>query len=279
MSRNIYHDPTQLISLDEDLELDMLVFAPHPDDAELSCGGLIAKSVTQGHRVGIVDFTLGELSSQGEVEERVVEARNAAEVLGVAIRCNLEIPDGFSVASSSYPNPDSNKSDAPHEPIAKIVQCIRKWRPRVVVLPFDQARHPDHSACGHLATQAVFFAGVKKYQPNMGLAHSVGQTILYQMRFSFTPSFVCDISEVHALKRKSIDAHESQVRRQGGSNTLISSPLALAAVDARDRFYGAMIGVEYAEPFLIRNALSVPDPIAHFTANPGKQALIYPEVS
>lgn len=276
MSRSIYRDPTQLISTQEDIQLDMLVFAPHPDDAELSCGGLIAKSVTQGHTVGIVDFTLGELSSQGEVEERVVEARNAAQILGVAIRDNLEIADGFSVAPATPPQKEAVNT-AETEPIAKIVASIRSWRPRVVVLPYEEARHPDHSACGRLATQAVFFAGIKKYLPELGTAHSVAQTIAYQMRFSFQPSFVCDISDVQTLKKKAIEAHVSQVTRQANSNTLISSPLALAAVDARDRYYGGMIGTEYAEPFLVRNAVSLPDPVEHFSQNPGNKALIYPE--
>ncbi|MCB9639169.1 MAG: bacillithiol biosynthesis deacetylase BshB1 [Myxococcales bacterium] len=241
--------------------LDLLAVGPHPDDVELFCGGLLIKMAQQGYRTGILDLSHGELASNGDPETRAQEAAEAARVMGLSHRENLGLPDGAILPWS----PEEASEASTDSPTARIAEVIRRLRPALLIIPWKEGRHPDHRNTSALLSRAIFLAGLRKYQTSSNLpAFAPTQTLFYAMRHSFTPSFLVDISAVAALKTQAILCHASQVTPQGGTTTLVGSPRALSSIDARDRYYGAMLGVEHAESFLCENTLGIDDPIAHF---------------
>ena len=238
--------------------IDVLAFGAHPDDVELFCGGIMVTLADRGYRTGIVDLTRGELASQGTVDERAREAEAAAKVLGLAVRENLGLPDGF-----IDPSPDS-----PHLPI--VVDALRRHRPELVLVPWLEERHPDHVAAATLLTRAVFFAGLRRFTTGTGeSAFAPRQTLYYEMRHRMPPSFIVDTSKAWERKTRAIACHASQVtRRDASTSTLINSPLALQAIEARDRFRGSEIGVLHGEALRSTQAMGLVDPLAHFRDNP-----------
>ena len=228
---------------------DLLAIAPHPDDVEIFCGGIIAKSVAQGHNVAILDLTRGELSSRGTPELRAVEAAQAADLLG-AQRYNLGLPDG-----------GIREGDAQTSALAAV---LRQIRPKVVLAPWKQARHPDHSAASQLIDRAVFFARLARASIP-GEPHHVGRVVYYLQRVVPRADFLVDVSDVWSLKRDAIAAHGSQTApKADGPRTLVGAPDALTAIEARDRYWGAQLGVTYAEAFCTAAAVPVDDLVAHF---------------
>ena len=247
---------------------DAVAFAAHPDDAELSCGGLLAKLSRAGRSVGIVDLTRGELSSRGDLTTRALETERASTVLGLKLRENLALPDGGVSAESQ-------------EQLKLVVAAIRRTRPELLLVPYYD-RHPDHGSACDLVTKAVFFASLVKFDDGQGgVRHLPRQVLYYQMRYAFEPSFVVDISDVHALKVEAGKCYASQLGldsdiKPNQAPTLISSPLTLSSLEARDRYFGAMIGVNYAEGFKVRNVLKIDDPISHFRENSNSESLFFP---
>jgi len=263
-----------------DYLFDLAAFGAHPDDVEFSCAGLLIKLGRLGYRTAVVDLTEGEMGSRGDVPLRRKEAAAAAAVMGLAHRENLGLPDGSlnGYASASPEGADSAQ-------LQKTVSCLRRLRPEVVVIPYGKCRHPDHAAASMLLTRAIFMAGLHKYHPEEK-AYVPNQVVYYQMRYQFRPSFVVDISEVSREKLQALQCYSSQLGlgREGkfesdpaAPETLIASPLTLSSLEARDRYFGAMIGTTHAEAFLTRNAVPVDDPVAHFRRNSGKAALVFPE--
>ncbi|MFN8389092.1 MAG: bacillithiol biosynthesis deacetylase BshB1 [Bdellovibrionota bacterium] len=244
-----------------------LFVAPHPDDAEIFCGGVMALLAQNNHRVVLLDLTRGEMGSQGSAELRESEAEKAKNVLGLHGRENLRLPDG---GLSSY---DENQKRA-------VVSALRRIRPELVFAPYWEDRHPDHREASDLVTRAVFLAGLKKYAPELGKPFQPRQVLYYQMRTAFRPSVVVDVTPVYATKRAAITVYSSQLIREkaveGAPPTLVSSPLSQSSIEARDQYYGAMIGVSFAEPLLVRTALALKDPVEHFRANPIAETLILP---
>ncbi|MEL7369006.1 MAG: bacillithiol biosynthesis deacetylase BshB1 [Myxococcota bacterium] len=236
--------------------LDALAVGPHPDDVELFCGGTIIRLVQQGHRVGILDLTAGELASNGTVEARRAEANAAADVMGVVLRDNLGLPDG-----GLLPGTDN-------EQVRIAADAIRRLRPEVMFVPWLQARHPDHSAAGHLMRKATFMAGLSRYPTPSNAPPHRPRLLFYQMRHRFTPSFLVDISTAIETKLRAIQCHKSQIKPgPNGAATLVASPGAMASVEARDRYYGGFLGVEHAEPFKTEMTLGIEDPIRFFRDN------------
>jgi bacillithiol biosynthesis deacetylase BshB1 len=237
--------------------IDALAFGPHPDDVEIFCGGVMITLADRGYRTGIVDLTRGELSSQGTIAERAREAEAASAVLGLAVRLNLALPDG-----SLDPAPDS-----PQLPI--VVDAIRKNRPELLLVPWIEERHPDHVAASALLTRATFLAGLKKFPTESAAPpFSPRQLLYYEMRHRMTPSFIVDTTAAWERKARAIACHASQVtRRDPAAGTLISSPLALEAIEARDRYRGSEIGVRFGEALRSPKALGLVDPLAHFRTN------------
>ena len=238
--------------------LDVLAFGAHPDDVELFCGGVMIRFADFGYRTGVVDLTRGELASQGTVEERAGEAEAAGRVLGLALRVNLGIPDGF-----IDPGPAS-----PHLDV--VVEAIRRHRPELVLVPWIEERHPDHAAAGVLLTRAVFFAGLRRFETAAAPEwFAPRQLLYYEMRHRMTSSFVVDTTQAWSRKAEAIACHASQLtRRDGEAPTLIASPLAIEAIEARDRYHGSRIGVRHGEPLRSSRTLGLIDPLAHFRANP-----------
>lgn len=235
--------------------VDVLAFGPHPDDVEIFCGGTVIRLGELGHSVGLVDLSHGELATHGSVEERAREAEAASKILGVRFRENLGLPDGGIDPSS-------------HEQLVKVVEALRRHRPELVLAPWVEERHPDHTAAGELLTKAVFFSALRKFETGSE-RFAPRQLLYYQLRHQMTPSFIVDTSEAAERKRQAIACYGSQLAK---TQTLIGSAQALDAIDARDRYYGSMIGAAHGEALRAPNTLGVVDPVAHFRQNPFTQA-------
>jgi len=230
------------------MNLDILVVAPHPDDAELWCGGYILKAVSQGHKVGILDLTLGELSSNGTPKLRVEEIKAASKILKLAYRGNLKIPDG-----------GINQNE--EKQIKALVKSYRELQPKLILAPYFIERHPDHEATSKLAQKAFFFSGLAKYNPKLGKPFTPSSLIFYQLRVGFEPSFLVDISEQYSAKISAINAFKSQIGGDSKQRTLLNNPLTLKAIEARDSYFGAKLGVKYAEAYYSRSAIGLTDPL------------------
>lgn len=225
--------------------IDVLAIGAHPDDVEMSAGGSIAKLVLEGKSVVIVDCTKGEQSTRGTVPERMTEACEAAEILGVLKREVLDLPDG-SVGSSP-------------EHVLRIVEVFRRYRPRIVLMPPAFERHPDHEAVHRLCRTAYFQSGLTKV-----VTHDEGAQqepfrpsamYCYIQAYHQEADFFVDVSETHERKLASIRAFRSQVFVPGSENrneprTFISDPAFMEMLEHRSRLFGSMIGCRHAEGFL-----------------------------
>ncbi|MFQ5818213.1 MAG: bacillithiol biosynthesis deacetylase BshB1 [Terriglobia bacterium] len=230
------------------MKLDLLAIAAHPDDAELTCGGTLAKMVAAGYQVGILDLTRGEMGTRGTPETRAREAAAAAKALGVQQRENLALPDAHLA-----PNQENK---------LQLAARLRALCPHTVILPYWQARHPDHYHASQLAYEACFLAGLKQLQ----LAGKPFRPfkILYATMYdeSARPSFVVDISQHFEQRLQAIRCYQSQF----STSTNVHDPdvyIPLNELEARVtqivRHYGQMIGVAYGEPFLVREVMQVDD--------------------
>jgi N-acetylglucosamine malate deacetylase 1 len=232
-------------------DFDLLAFGPHPDDVELFCGGIVARAAKLGQRVAIVDVTAGEAATRGTPDERAAEAGAAAKVLGVAHRECLGLPDGHLRGDDD-------------EHVARIVEAIRRHRPRVVLAPWERERHPDHVAASQLVSRAVFLAGLARYRPEAGARHVCDALFQYPMRVRAELSFLVDTTEVHATKLAAIAAHRSQVGASDGPATLIGGAGAIDAIVARDRYVGTLAGTQFAEGLVSRRLPVVDDIVGLF---------------
>ena len=234
-----------------DMKLDVLAIGAHPDDVELSCGGTIAKLVKQGRNVGILDLTRGELGTRGTPEIRDAEATEAAKILGVRIRENLELPDGSIEVSRTN--------------ILKIIQVIRKYKPDVLLFPHWLERHPDHEHVHALCREAWFYAGLEKIETTVfGVKQEAFRphTYYHYMQwYEFTPSFVVDISNEFDQRMNAIRAYKSQLHNPDSNEreTMLSTPAFLAMLETRCAYYGGRIGTAYGEPFYSVNMVGIHD--------------------
>jgi bacillithiol biosynthesis deacetylase BshB1 len=241
--------------------IDVLAFGPHPDDVELFCGGTLRRLADLGHRTAVVDLTRGERASAGTPEERARETEAASAVLGLAHRENLALPDtGLDAASRAQ--------------ITACVEVLRRLRPELVLIPWIHERHPDHVAAAALLGKALAFAAIRKVETVPPSSRFVPRQVFhYAMRHHMTATLVVDTSAAQPKKLEAIRCYASQVtRRPGGDATLISAPLAIDAIDARDRYYGSMIGVSHGEPLRARSVLGVVDPLRLVRDNPFPEA-------
>ncbi len=263
------------MSADASHPLHLLAFAPHPDDVELFCGGLLASLAQRGYRTGIVDLTRGEKSTRGTVETRAAETKAASEALGLSVRENLGLPDGWihPYAGFDAAEPERTRAAA----VARVVEVLRRHRPELVLVPWEKERHPDHEATSALVTRALFFAGVAKFQTDPAASpFTPRQVLYYPMRHLVEPSFVVDVTGVYERKRKAVRCYASQVTPQPDAPpTLVGSTLSLSSLEARDALYGARIGTAYGEPYLTRETLGLTDPIDHFRRNPFDRPLFF----
>jgi bacillithiol biosynthesis deacetylase BshB1 len=218
-------------------QIDILAFGAHADDVEIGMAGTIAKYTQKGWKVVICDLTEAELSSNGNIHIRHNEANDAAKILGVMTRENLSLPDRGIFLRQDY--------------IQKIAQIIRKYRPKIVFTPYEVDRHPDHGNCSRLVEEAVFSAGIKKYEVEDSLLpHKVSQVFYYFINGFHHPSFMVDISNTVGKKIESLQAYRSQFIKTTES---VNTPLVngyIEMVTSRERIFGSEVGVEYAEGFI-----------------------------
>jgi N-acetylglucosamine malate deacetylase 1 len=235
------------------MDLEVLAFGAHADDIELACGGTLVKLASLGHKAGVVVLTRGEMGTRGSAEIRSQEFGKAAEIMGLAAHQMLDIPDGH--VETTWANK------------IKIIEVLRTFKPRIVLAPYWVDRHPDHEETSHLVRAAVYLAGLKRIDTGRP-AFRPHKLIFYQSRFEFLPTFIVDISLSHEHKMKAILAYSSQFSQDRAKpeadSPLIARPEFLDSIETRDRRYGAAIGVKYGEPFLVREAIQVKDPVEFF---------------
>ena len=226
-------------------QIDCLAFGAHPDDVELGCGGTIANLTAQGKTVAIADLTEGEMGTRGSVAERYVEAADAAKVLGVEVRENLQIPD------AGIRDTDENR--------LKLVGLLRKMRPQIVFAPYPDDRHPDHIHAGNLIREACFYSGVGKVGRDLGEPFRPEMILYYMVSTDFPPLIVSDISDFFEQKMESIKAYRSQFYNPDyqGVETFISSKGYFESIEARASYFGWKAGVRYGEPLWFRGPLKV----------------------
>ncbi len=231
------------------MNLDVLIFAAHPDDAELSMGGTIAKLTKRDLKVGIIDLTRGELGTRGTAETRQREAFNAAIALKVAVRENLEMPDG---------NINNTK-----ENLMRVIIQIRKFKPKIIFAPYFNDRHPDHIDASHLIKRAMFVTGlskIKTFDKEVPQVHYRPNKLFYYMQtYTFEPSFVVDISDSFDLKMKAVECYSSQFYNPKSKEpeTFISRPEFINFIKSRAEIYGFTIGKMYGEPFFCEEKIEL----------------------
>lgn len=230
------------------MKLDLLAIAAHPDDVELTCGGTLLKAEEQGYKTGILDLTAGEMGTRGTPETRLKEAARAARILRVAHRENLRLPD--------------SNVEVTKETKLALAQRIRALQPHTVILPYWEGRHPDHYNAARLAFEACFLAGLKQL-PIGGEAFRPFK-ILYSTVYyrEVRPTFVVDISRYFHRRYQAILAYHSQFSPNAKKKkSKVDIPLDRLhhEVNLIARYYGHMAGVEYAEPFLVKEVMQVED--------------------
>jgi len=225
------------------MKIDLLAFAAHPDDVELSCAGLLLVEKNNGKTTGIIDLTRGELGTRGTPEIRKQESAAAAKIVGVDIRENLYMADGFF------------KNDEAHQ--VKVIETIRKYQPEIILCNAPADRHPDHGRGAKLVSDAAFLSGLSKIVTLSDGAQQEPWRPKYVLHFIqdryLKPDFVVDITEVFDRKLEAIRAYASQFHNPGkmdGPETYISKPEFLESVISRFRMFGQMIGVRYAEGYI-----------------------------
>ncbi|MDQ3681568.1 MAG: bacillithiol biosynthesis deacetylase BshB1 [Bacteroidota bacterium] len=232
------------------MKLDVLAIGAHPDDVELGCSGTLINEIKRGKKAGIIDLTQGEMGTRGTIETRHNEAADAAKIIGVQVRENLKLRDGF------FLNDEMNQ--------LKLVKSLRQYQPEIVIGNILEDRHPDHGRAGHLVYDACFLSGLgkietknedgsrqEKWRPKY-LLHYL------QDRF-YEPDLILDVSEVWEQRLKSIKAYKTQFYNFDSQEpqTYISSPEFLEAIIARARLLGKRIGVQFAEGFISKKNIGI----------------------
>lgn len=228
-----------------DRPLDVVAIAAHPDDVEQTCGGTLIKMAERGYLTGVLDLTAGEMGSRGNPELRIEESQKAAERLMLSWRGNLHLPDAR-----------LENNIAARMTLA--VQ-IRALRPRVVILPYWEARHPDHYRAGELGYEACFLAGLRKLESGIP-PHRPFKILYTSLYANVTPSFVVDITGQFERRMESLFSYASQYGDHEQSADLFPSKAEIRdRLGAIARFYGNLIGAGYGEPFVVKEMMEVDD--------------------
>jgi bacillithiol biosynthesis deacetylase BshB1 len=227
------------------MKLDILVLAAHPDDAELGCGGTIVKHIELGRKVGVVDFTRGELGTRGTVETRAAEAAESAKIMGLAVRENLGLPDGFF------------KNEKEHQ--IAVIRAVRQYKPDIVLANAVYDRHSDHGKGASLAYDSCFLSGLAKIETKDSTGTRQDpwrpKVVYHFIQSQFIePDFVVDVSDQWDTKLRAIQAFKSQFfdPKSSEPQTYISTPQFLRMIEARAVELGHAIGVTYGEGFTVR---------------------------
>jgi N-acetylglucosamine malate deacetylase 1 len=226
--------------------IDVLAIAAHRDDVEQTCGGTLLRMASRGLRTGILDLTQGESGTRGSAQQRGEEAEAAARVLGVTHRQALDMPDG------AIANTLENR--------LKIAQVLRQLRPRVVILPYWEARHPDHAICATLGYEACFVAGLSRVETDGSEPHRPFKIIYASLYADVRPSFIVDITPFIEHRHAALMAYQSQYANQAqGGGLFVPEEEIRERTFAEARHYGLLAGVKYGEPFVQREVGLVDD--------------------
>jgi len=230
-------------------QVDLLAIAAHRDDVELTCGGTLAKAAMGGRRVGIIDLTQGEMGTRGDAATRASEAAAAAKTLGVAVRLNAGMLDAH------LTNDEASRQ--------KLVELIRRMKPRVVILPFPVGRHPDHRIASELGHDACYLAGLSKYAPGAGGDAHRPYKLLYALAYRedpVKPTFVVDISDVFEAKMQAIRCYASQFDGAKAAGEVFPTGQDLyELIRVQSAHYGSLIRRRYGEPFYTAETQEVED--------------------
>jgi bacillithiol biosynthesis deacetylase BshB1 len=228
--------------------IDLLAIAAHPDDVEQTCGGTMLKMADAGYSTGIVDLTAGDMGTRGTPEIRVEESQEAARLMKVSHRENLYFPD------ARLENSMAGRMTLAHR--------IRELRPRTVILPYWQGRHPDHYRASEIGYEACFLAGLKKIDQYTE-PHRPYKIIYASIYANVTPSFVVDITPYFDRRVESLLAYRSQYGQTTEGETLFpNGPEIRERLAATARFYGNLIGVKYGEPYVVKETMRVDDVVS-----------------
>lgn len=231
------------------MKADILAFGVHPDDVELGCSGTLISSIAAGKIVAVVDLTRGELGTRGTAETRKIEAANAAKVMGLHARENLEMADGF------FQNDEKN--------ILKVITAIRKYRPEIILCNAPEDRHPDHGRSSALVSDAAFLSGLRKIQTSQDGETQGAWRPSYVFHYIqdryLKPDFVFDISISHDKKIEAILCYTTQFNTTDTSEpaTYISNPDFLETIKSRALLLGKRIGVKYAEGYISTKMIGI----------------------
>jgi N-acetylglucosamine malate deacetylase 1 len=230
------------------MSLDVLAIAAHPDDVEQTCGGALIRMSEAGYRTGVLDLTAGDMGTRGTPEIRIAESEAAAKVMGAAWRGNMRMPDAKLENSLEYRT--------------KLALKIREVRPKVVILPYWQARHPDHYRCGEMGYEACFLAGLRKLDPATEPFRP--SKILYASLYAdVRPSFIVDISAQFERRMAALLCYVSQYGESTEGATLFPTEAEIRErLGAVARFYGNQIGVKYGEPYVVKEQIRIDDIVA-----------------
>jgi bacillithiol biosynthesis deacetylase BshB1 len=233
--------------------VDVAAIGAHPDDVEISVGGTLAKLRSRGYSLALIDMTRGEMGTRGTPERRADEAAAAAQALGAVERVNLDLGDGV------MENTLANR--------VKLVQVLRRLRPKIVLAPYWEDLHPDHSVAGRIACDIMYPLGFEKF-PAEGEPYRPGEFLFYLEHFVREPSFIVDVSGFLEQKLRAVRCYASQLHDPHSTerDTGISRPDFLDRIEARARHFGSMIRAAHGEPFLTRRAVPLDDPVAAYRA-------------
>jgi bacillithiol biosynthesis deacetylase BshB1 len=231
--------------------VDIIFFGAHPDDVELSAGGTVAKCAKDGLAVGIVDLTRGEMGTRGTPQTRRKEAAAAAKALGATFRQQLDFQDG--------------NLQTGREQELELIALLRQWRPKLVIAPYPDDRHPDHTRTGRLVTDASFYAGLKSLKTDRP-EHRPQTVLYYLLNYMVPPSLVVDVTGAWKTKMKAVAAYKSQFFDPASKEpqTFISDPKFLEMIGARGKHFGALIGAAYGEAFVTKQPPRVDDLIGAY---------------
>ena len=234
------------------MKLDILAIGVHPDDVELGCSGTLINEIKRGKKAGIIDLTQGELSTRGSVETRYAESAKAAMIIGVRVRENLKMRDGFF------------KNDEEHQ--LKLIQVIRKYQPDIIIGNILHDRHPDHGRAGHLISTACFLSGLSKIETkdengNPQQRWKPAYTLHYMQDWYHDPDLLIDITDSFEQRMEAIKAYTTQFYNpesgDDGPQTYISTADFLESIVARANVLGKKIGVRFAEGFITEKKIGI----------------------
>lgn len=235
-------------------DIDVLAVFSHPDDAELSVAGTLIKLKSLGYKTGVLDMTRGEMGTRGTPEIRKLEAEEAARIMKLDVRLNLEQPDGHIWLTE--------------ESRTAMVRVIRKLRPKIILTQHTEDPHPDHAHTANVVREGARLASMRKYDEEAGLAAARVPMIMHSLHSRrVIPSFIIDISDSLEGKMNAIKAHASQFYSPESTEpeTRLTDKNFLNQIEWRARYFGSLIGVAAGEPFYVREALNVEDPVALLT--------------